>query len=145
MILESIQIRKPTASDIPFIMSTWLNTFRYNSPFGKRIKNDIFFPNQKEICQRILVRPTTKAYIACPKEDSNIIVSYLVYEEDEKNQKTIHFVYTKDSFRKMGIAVALIKHAEIDLSKAVFTHWCDDTFWIKQKYLELIHNPYLAL
>jgi putative ribosome biogenesis GTPase RsgA len=72
------------------------------------LKKDFFeFEKYHQIIEQILSRPEVFIRIAYLKDDPNIIVSYAILERVE-NKMLLHWVFTKEAWRKLGIAKAII-------------------------------------
>lgn len=133
-----IEIRAATQTDLPFIYSTWLRSYRHASHFAKKISNEIFFDMHHRVIDGFIDRGGL-VYVAHPKGEPEVILGYICVEP---NQPMIQYVYVKKPFRKMGIAKALYKKLDYPAT-ALFTHWTSDTDWIVKKLEKLTYNPYL--
>lgn len=139
----SIEVRKYRADlDKPFVYSTWLRNYKHSSYFAKRIKPVVFFAGHHNAISHLLEKPGIKALVACPKDDHETILGYLVCESTEK--PTVHFVFVKETFRNMGIARALFEAASLDPNKIQFTHWTYPVDDLINKFPDMIFNPYGA-
>lgn len=137
----NIHIRPARGSDLNFIYSTWLDSYRYDSKLGKSHKNSIFFENYRHVIDHIFSKPDTTTTIACIKEDQNTILGYIVSEP-----KILHYIYTKGAFRRFGIAKSLAFEAFKDfthLENISHTHETYTAAPILDKYPALIHNNLL--
>lgn len=138
---EAVQIRRyAPETDEAFIYSSWLNTYKHDSYFAKRIKPYVFFKGHRQILNHILFKPIVKALIAHPKDEPDTITGYLIYERHEK--PVVHFVFVKKEFQKLGIARTLFDAAEIDPQDFTFTHWTMPVNDLIQKYPNIIYDPY---
>lgn len=139
--IEEITIRPFVESDSPYIYSTWLKHYKYSSEFAMRIPAHTFYEMHKQIIERIINRKSTQIKIASLKEDKEIIVGYLVTETYKAPSPLLHWIYTKRTFRNMGIARHMLD--TVDLSSSPFTHFTKDMSWLMKKYPGLNYNPYL--
>ncbi len=140
---EAIEVRPYHAeTDCAFVYSTWLRNYKYSSYFAKRIKPAIFFAGHHAILNHLMAKPTTKGFIAHPKDDTETILGWLVCEPHEDRRPTIHFIFVKDAFRHMGVATTLLKAAGIDLNQITFTHWSFSMDDFIKKYPGMVFNPY---
>ena|SRR5271165_6383887 len=98
-------IRIALPADLPFIYATWLESFRYDSNFGKSHRNNIFFEDYRKVVDLLL--QISDIFVAVDQDDTNQIYAYLVRE----CPNTLHYVFTKGPFRRWGIAGALFEHA----------------------------------
>lgn len=142
MIENEVLIRKATPDDLNFIYSTWLRYFRNNSDSTRLIPKVTYFKYQQSITEKILTKPYIQIEIAYLKDDSNIIVGYLVWEKGFYDT-LLHWCYVKMHFRGMGIATKLIEHSGVDLNESIFTHSVWDMGWMLERFPGMQYNPYL--
>lgn len=104
--MSSVIIRsfKP-ASDSNFIFSTCSNGVYYGNIAPKSIHTSRarWFNDFSKYLQKQLI--DSQIFIACMQDDPNIILGYSVV-----NNGILQFVYTKELFRKQGIATLLLRH-----------------------------------
>lgn len=127
-------IREANGKDLPFIYSSWLSTYRYDSVLGKSCRNNVFFPEYTRVIDGILYN--SKAVVACHKETPDVLFSYLVYEGTH-----LHYALTKKLFVKLGLFRSLLSAAG---PFKIFTHRTV-TFQhvIEDKHPEWNYNPFL--
>lgn len=116
MTTAKFNIREATGNDLPFIYATWLESYRYDSNFGKSHRNTIFFEDYRKVVDLLL--STSQVFVAVAENDPDIIYGYLVSEGNQ----TLHYVFTKGPFRRWGIADALFDHAFKNKSPVEYTH-----------------------
>ena len=104
--MEEIVIREFRTEDIPFITNSWLTSFRDQSFFTRDIPKHIYFKCHGELASRILQRHTSLTLVAASKEDSDIIIGYLVTEKT-RGYDIVHYVYVKRAFNGLGICKLL--------------------------------------
>jgi predicted GNAT family acetyltransferase len=139
---ENIEIRGfRSSTDEAFVYSTWLRNYKHSSYFAKRIRPVTFFAGHHNIASHILKKESVKVFVACPKDDIETILGYLVCEPDSDKQ-IIHFVFVKDAFRGLGVARALVEASQIDINKIHFTHWTYPVDEFIRKYPDIIYDPY---
>lgn len=131
-----INFRTLETEDESFIYNSWLKSFR-NSPLAKPLCNEVYFRNHKLIINNILQRSTT--LLACNPEDSSQIYGYIVYEM-LRGVPIVHYVYTKYTYRKLGIAKQLFE-ATIKSKPLLISHYTSNLKPHMDK-LELIFDPY---
>lgn len=138
-----IQVREFLQPDADFIYSSWLNSYKNDSSFARKIARSVFFKWHKKIVELILNRPTTKVMIACFEETPEVILGYLVYER-QTDLPVVHFAYVKKDYRQQGIANTLLKSQNLDLNQCLFSHWTDSIydFKFKEKYPKMMYDPY---
>lgn len=135
--MEEIKIRNLRAEDKPFIINSWLKSYK-EQPFAKDIPKDIYYKFHSEIIRDILNRETTKVLLAVATEDEDVIVGYVVLEEGRIN--IFHYIYVKRAFNNLGIAKRLIKESGIKKGYATHLTKSGKPFIDKSG---LIYNPYL--
>lgn len=99
------EIRETVQGDRTFIISTWLKGLRFGSDVFREIDSDSYFKNYQTIIKSLLDLPTTTVKVACLSDDKDVILGYSVLSKDEKK---IHFVFVKGSWRKIGVGRALV-------------------------------------
>lgn len=124
--------------DMPFIFSTWLKSYKNESSFAQRIRNDTFFSWHHLIIENILKKPTTSITIAHVKDDPDVILGYMIGERPA----TIHYAFVKEPFRGFGVATQLFERTKISIDNCEFTHWTYPMDSIILKYSKLNYNPY---
>lgn len=102
---EQYEIRLANGNDLPFIYATWLESYRYDSHFGKSHRNSIFFEDYRKVVDLLLQR--SQVYVAVSNDDPDIIYGYLIKEIPN----TLHYIFVKGPFRRWGIASALYAQA----------------------------------
>lgn len=134
-----LAIRPGQEADLPFVFNSWLKSFKTRSQFARRITDEVFYRWHKLVVSRILQRPGTQLLVATPEGEPDTILGYLVMEQQDV--QVLHFAYVKTSFRRFGIARALVKSAGI-APGAEFTHWTRDMEWAFEKLTGLKYCPY---
>ena len=104
---ESIVIREYRLDDRPFVLNSWLKSYK-DSLFATEVRDNIYYKWHSEIIHRILERGTTKTLIAASKEDSDVIVGYLVTEKI-RGYDIAHYVYVKRAFNGLGVCKLLFQ------------------------------------
>jgi ribosomal protein S18 acetylase RimI-like enzyme len=149
----NIAIRPANSEDVSFIYNSWLKQYRERSRFASPIHPKIFYDRHHKVLERILAVTSTQVLVCSPKENPETILGYLVFTN--ANVPILHFVYVKAAFRRLGIASALFKDAQLDPNKCVYTHRVDkrsvrddgtsvsDFDWIQQRFPSLLYDPYL--
>lgn len=101
--VESYHIRPYQASDENFIYATWLKGLYYGNKLLNKVPQRIYYSSYHKVIESILKRPSIQITCACLKEDPDVLLSYCVSEN-----KVLHWIFTKKSFRKLGIAKSII-------------------------------------
>lgn len=131
--LEELVVARPfQVSDFEFIISTWIRGLYYGNSWFKEIPKDIFMKFYQRVITDIMASQNTTAWVACLKEDPDVIVGYAAFHLPD----VVHYVYVKEAWRHLGIASYLVKpHAPkycSHLTKA----------GLKLKPKEMIFNPF---
>lgn len=129
---KQIEIRESYESDRNFIYSTWLRGIYFGNDWFHEIPSDIYYKNYQLVLDEILKRPKLTISIACLADDKDVILGYIVYE-----QTVIHYIFVKESWRKMGIAKKLSP-----TNITVCTHLTNIGKSLKKKY-DIVFNPFI--
>lgn len=100
-------------SDEGFLYTTWLNGLYYGSDTVKKffdvidISQNEFFEKYRKIIKIILSCESVKIRLAVLAKDPDIILGYSV-SDIIQGEPTIHYVFVKEAWRKMGLARELV-------------------------------------
>lgn len=133
--IKVAMVRGFQKTDEGFIYSTWLRGLSYRCPLFKEIPKEFFYDIYGKVVNAILSRPTTLIYIACLKDDPEIILSYSIQEKTSLGN-VLHWVYTKQAWRELGLARKLI-----DPTTIYYTHQTTLAKYIKPLHWK--YNPLL--
>lgn len=97
----NFRLRPIKTNDVPFVMSSWMNSMR--SVF-KFLDTDLFSPAYREQVTRILKKAQVRV---CVTDNDDEIIGYSVSYDA---QKVLHWVYVKEGHRGKGVAKMLIEH-----------------------------------
>src|SRR6056297_1572859 len=135
-----VHVRTANEEDVHFILNSWLKSFR-NSQFAKGISSTVYFTEHHKVLRKLLKRSTI--LVACNPEDQNQIYGYLVLEKVD-GVLCIHFAYTKQVFRKLGIQrqlLGLVNH-DFDNNSALYSHDTKMGRELAAKF-KLVYHPYI--
>lgn len=136
-----LTIRDAVEGDVPFIFNSWLKSFRTGS-FCQFVDNSIYFTEQHKLIEKLLKR--CKLKIACDANDPATIYGYIIYEQIE-GIWCFHYVYTKHTFRALGVARELARSVEHDFNTlSVCTHQNRLISRIAHKY-NVLYHPYILV
>lgn len=131
---DLIAFRKAAPTDLGFIYSTWALGLYHGNSWFHQIDQSAYFQNYKPVILAILNDPKTEIKIACIKDDPDVILGYSVSEGT-----TLHYVYVKGMWRKIGIARELIPE-----SVECITHLTDIAKdLLKKKFPDAKFNPFI--
>lgn len=139
-----LKVRRATNEDIPFIFNSWLRSFRETGYLAHAITNTIFYENHHRLIQKILKRSWATTFVVCPEDHTNQILAYMVAERID-GVFVLHYVYTKHTFRKMGLAKSLLNNFDHDTT---FASCCSHLTKIAERFLmkyNMIYHPYVTL
>lgn len=138
--MESIQLRKATRRDIPFITSGWLKSFR-NAPFVRGVPNTVYYYHHHKLLETLIPRSTV--LVACNAEDTDQLVGFICYETF-KEGVLIHYVYVKQTLRKVGIAKKMFETAVEGAPLIQYTAKTYPIFDMEERLKErgAVYNPY---
>lgn len=133
--MSEIKLRPATTEDFNFITSSWIQSIQH-----KNIDFDTYRTYQNRLIKNILSRAIT--IVAVPDDMPEIITGWICLENNQK--LTIHWLYVKNIYRKMGIAKKFIE--KIQNKSFYFTHEPKNEHWLKKKIEEMNgqYCPYLA-
>lgn len=107
--MDQISIRQYfAAQDKPFVTNSWLKSFQGESSFTEDMPHHIYYRWHGEIINRILSRSTTTVFIAASRDDSDVILGYLVTEMI-RDFHIAHYVYVKRSCNGLGVCKMLFE------------------------------------
>lgn len=138
-------IRDVRPEEIAWIYASWLNSYRYGSTLGKSCRNSIFFAHYPLVMDDILAKSTVK--VAADLDNPKVAFAYIVSDE-----KTLHYVFVKEPFRRFGIATDLYQFVSNQAgylsstteSIAFYTHRTKDfQAFAKARLKDESYNPFL--
>jgi len=151
---ELFHVVDGTADAKNLIYATWLRSYQSSSHLVRHVSRNDFFAGHHDVLDRIFARePIVK--LAVMPDDHSVILGWACYEPWQQmdivdraagvlqvsRQLVLHYVYVKPSFRRYGVAKALLA----DLKRPfTYTHRTDNLSYF-DKHLEGCHyNPYRA-
>ncbi len=127
-------LRDACGDDLSFIYSTWLESYRYDSFFGKSHRNGVFFPDYQLVLDKLLEE--SRVVVACVPDSPETILGYIVFEPN-----LLHYIFVKGAFRRFGIATSLLDYAFPNLERSVcFTHKTYTAFPFIAKHTRLTYR-----
>lgn len=137
---ETLLIRTAQKADAPFIIHSWLTSFR-EGDFNAGIPNTIYYHTHHKIVTSILSRATV--LVLCMPDAPEVLFGYICVEACD-NGIIIHYIYVKNDFRKSRLASRLLQEV-LDAEKpdVVFCTHRVKPMGIEFKKRHYIYNPYL--
>jgi GNAT superfamily N-acetyltransferase len=117
-----------------FFYKTFLQSFKFGTPFGRSIDNDSYYKNYHFYIESLIKRPNAYISIAKLSKDTlDTLLGWSFYEGDK-----LHYVYVDKDQRGQGIAKALT-----DFEIKTVTHMTKLGFQIyKNKKKGIIYDPW---
>lgn len=136
-----LRVRSAIDTDAPFIFNSWLKNYR-RTKFAENIQSEVYFAAHHQLIEGLL--KTCKTIVVTSSEDPTQIYGYGVAEEVD-GVFVCHFIYVKETYRRLGIGSLIIKElGHPDLSKPfMYTHKTTRAF-ILETSVSMIYHPYLA-
>jgi hypothetical protein len=128
---DLVSIRSALPGDKPFIYKTWLRGLYYGCPFFNDIPSRIFYQSYQQILDEMFASGEVQVRVACLKDDSDVILGYCAHAP-----QTLHWVYVKKPWRKIGVAKLLV-----DFPIKTVTHQTTATRGLILKY-HFKFNPF---
>jgi len=141
---HKVTLRPACDADRGFILNSWVRSYAKRAVAGipqsrigpPRTDPDVYMDGQNRVSEVILGRST--ATVACSCDDDDQIFGYIVYELPD----TLHYIYVKVPFRRLGIGRLLVSSSGLGESKRVYsTHWGPSIPKIFDG-IEISYNPY---
>lgn len=132
--MSALAFRLAEMSDLPFIYGSWLDSFRLSHSAGV-VPMDCYRDVYTDAINRLLSRPTCDVLVAyMPGESAGLadLHGFLCGERTSRGP-IIHFCYTKETRRRLGVARGMFEAAGFDLAEPfTFTYktpvlskpWC---------------------
>ena len=137
---DQIALRAALPTDLPFIYSSWLKSYRH-SYFAKNITNTIYFKEHHDIIESLLDK--SQIVIACDKHDQTQIFGYMVANFVD-NIFTVHYLYVKHPYRKLGLGSTLLRTMSDLKTLSCYTHETSVAQRLAAKY-NFVYHPYLMV
>lgn len=101
-----ILLAKP--EDESFLFDSWLNSYRH-SDYGKHVGQKTFYYRERQRLERVLNDSRTMVFTARANDNDDQIFGYAVATfDDYKKVTTLHYIYVKQAFRRLGVGAALL-------------------------------------
>lgn len=94
-------IRPFTETDRSFIFSTWLLGLYHGNDWFGEIDKDVYFKQYQQVIDALLKKSEVR--VACLPDEPDVVLGYVAYTGN-----TLHWVFVKKAWRKLGIATALV-------------------------------------
>lgn len=142
----SLIYRPYSESDIPFIRSSWANSYYKGCTNHKDIDPQEFHRMHRLLIDRFFERSNGTVVVVHFENEPDIIMGWIAVEIISTHM-IIHYVYIKNSFKQMGILDNLIKRVNSKNKPIIITHLTDKARRIiqnNQKYRDCKYIPHLT-
>ncbi len=139
---QSVSVRPMADADLPFVFNSWLKSFRMGK-MNRDVDNTVYFTEHHKLLHRLMKR--SKVLIATPENEPESICAYICYEVLH-GVFVLHYAYTKQPFRSLGLMRELIKHSGHDIKTVAgcFSHMTP--MWEKMyPRFSLVYQPYTLI
>lgn len=124
-----IKIREFKEADTNFILSTWIRSY-YSNGTGYRERMGVFHKGMETLIKGKYENRSIIPLVACLDEDEDAILGFAVFGTDY----TLHYVCTKETYKRMGICKMLLSHMYKSRKDIVASHWTLDIKFIRKMY-----------
>lgn len=142
-----LAIRPVLPSDVPFIFSSWVTSYRNAKErrlkrIDKHARFDVFgyLEAQNLTVKRSLAN--CEVLVACSPAEPSDLYAYAVFEHTGP-ECVLHWLYTKQVFRRMGLAKHLLEMAKGNAERFAHSH-TTEAWRHFESSLPSIHNPSLS-
>ncbi len=131
-------VRPATPEELPAIFEAWAGTFRKSRAAGC-VPNHLFNEVTFAAITQLLTRGM-QVRVLTARSHPSVVLAWVAYEPDKRSAQTIvHYLFTKDSMRRRGLAKALM--TAIGVGKTfIYTHQTSFSKYFRGGY----HNPGVA-
>lgn len=141
--MSAVTIRPATAEDLPYIITTWVRSFR-ESPYAGLVPNHLYRSVYESTVTDLLARGA-KLFVACSAADPDFIVGFACWEQVPgrfHNRPIVHYVFVREKFRRLGFGKKLL--AGMNHSKPLYTFRFPGVLDAKLRAAGWKHAPYIA-
>ena len=97
----NIIVRQVDETDLPFIFSTWLKGLYHGNELYGKTNQDLFYSKYHKVIEALL--KVSEVKIACLQDEPDVVLGYSVALGN-----TLHWVFVKKAWRKLGISKSLV-------------------------------------
>lgn len=134
-----IAFRDVAEGDVPFIFSSWLQSYR-DSEEVRNIGNDAYFGGHHKVIAELAQRPEAKCFVACASDFPAQIFGWAYGESGAET--VLHYVYVKQQYRRMGIARGLLQKIHQQRDGGILCTHRTHIFDLMKKKYSLRLDPY---
>lgn len=141
--MAEITFREANNSDIPFLTSSWLKSYR-DAPAVRGVPNKVYYYFHHKVLEELISRGMVLVlhYEHTPDQ----ILGWVCYETYD-SAMLLHYMYIKKSFRGFGLARKVLEEI-LDRENppvVLYTHKTTDIFPIERKLRDKgwVFHPYM--
>lgn len=118
----NFMLRQSNINDIPFIFDSWHKSCRKN-PCMAWIPSHIYYSDYSDYIRFILNNEKISIIVSCNYSDPSSIYGW--YASCKSDPDIVHYIYTKELFRRVGISRGLLfaRKEFTNYSYLKITHW----------------------
>lgn len=120
--MTTLALRAATQEDVPFIKSSWLESYRYGRAV-RGVPNSIYYAMHDKVSQFLLA--DGEVTMVVDEADPSVIAGWACYKV-EGPMLVLHYVYVRGSWRRKGVATRLLQGI-LALSEATLVAYTHDT------------------
>jgi GNAT superfamily N-acetyltransferase len=105
-------MRAMLPSDAPFIFTSWTQWARKSAKWLRFLSDRVFYDahgGYRAHVEHLL--KTSRVLVACDTETPEFVLGYVVVGANTASLDIVHMVYVERSFRRMGVALDLLRAA----------------------------------
>lgn len=103
---SDITFRKAVPEDVPFIMNSWLNSWK-KSPWAGVLRNNHYYDQTRGVIEELIGRGATFE-VACRASKPDRICGWICSEQTPAGEAVVHYCYTKEPFLPFGVNEMLV-------------------------------------
>lgn len=103
---HDIIYRPAQTEDIPFILDSWLKSWRVCDAAGT-IRNDLYYATQRATIEGLIGRGA-EFIVASPTNKPEHILGWVCYEHNPEFA-LVHYLYVKDPYVRLGLQAELVE------------------------------------
>jgi hypothetical protein len=104
-----VTYRPATPEDVPFIMNSWLNSWK-KCPWAGVLRNNHYYDQTRGTIEELIGRGATLE-IACRESKPDHILGWICRELTPQGEAVVHYLYVKEPFLPFGIGESLVKRS----------------------------------
>lgn len=134
-----VAFRSAEPSDEGVIFSAWLEAHRKHGDWPKRLSSRRYFEEHKLTVAKLIAR--SKTLVACNESRTGQVFGFICYE----TPAILHWLYTKQVYRRLGIARAMIARAFQPGTEGIAcSHWTARAGELVERGSPWYYDPFIV-